>query len=552
MRKNSSEFITAFTSEAGTFQTNRDFFAYVELDDIACYVVADGIDSDEEITSAELAANCIFEHVMKNPSMSRRKLKKYIMNAHRLLNEKSTNVRLKASIAVVLTDYSNMIWAVAGNARVYQFRKGSLVFRSKDQSVAQMLLDSKKITEDEINRHEERNNLLNYLGQPRGFKPLVSKKIKLLDEDALVMCTSGFWEKISNIDLVDAFREEEDPFNIVDNLEEIFLSRQSRVINNYTLAVVLAKKVFKEEQKDIRKKQLVKRLAKVLVPVLIAGAIGIIYIQYNNAKARNQITEHFEEGQKYLEKGILVDAQKSFSEAEKLTRTVKDKKKQEILKGQIEIIEEILKGDELFKSGNYVEARKTFNNVKSALVYVNNFDKSIFEKLVNERIDEIVQFINIEDIVKQADELMKEAKENTGGDMNAAKMKYEEALEKYQEAKKLAEEVGDEKKTSELEGKAEEAKQGSKELGDQMAKKENEAKLIEMAEKAEKEGDKHLKKEEYEKAIDEYKASLQFYERIENQSVDIIEKIADIERKIRNAEREMEKKQTEEERKQDE
>ena len=59
MRKNSSEFITAFTSEAGTFHTNRDFYAFVELDDIACYVVADGIDSDEEINSAELAANCI-------------------------------------------------------------------------------------------------------------------------------------------------------------------------------------------------------------------------------------------------------------------------------------------------------------------------------------------------------------------------------------------------------------------------------------------------------------------------------------------------------------
>ena len=243
MRKNSSEFITAFTSEAGTFHTNRDFYAFVELDDIACYVVADGIDSDEEINSAELAANCIFEQVMEKPSMSKSKLKKYIINAHKLLNEKSVNVRLKSSIAVVLTDYTNMIWAVVGNARVYHFRKGSLIFRSKDQSVAQMMLDSKKITEDEINQHDERNNLINYLGQPRGFKPFVSKKIKLNDDDALIMCTSGFWEKINNIDLVDAFREEEEPSSIIDNLEEIFLSRQSRVINNYTLAMVLAKSI---------------------------------------------------------------------------------------------------------------------------------------------------------------------------------------------------------------------------------------------------------------------------------------------------------------------
>ena len=51
--------------------------------------------------------------------------------------------------------------------------------------------------------------------------------------------------------------------------------------------------------------------------------------------------------------------------------------------------------------------QETYNNTKSTLIYINNFDKSIFEKLVNERIDEIVQFINIQDIIKYADELMK-------------------------------------------------------------------------------------------------------------------------------------------------
>jgi|BioPla2DNA2_1021312.scaffolds.fasta_scaffold02513_15 serine/threonine protein phosphatase PrpC len=552
MRKNSSEFITAFTSEAGTFHTNRDFYAFVELDDIACYVVADGIDSDEEINSAELAANCIFEQVMEKPSMSKSKLKKYIINAHKLLNEKSVNVRLKSSIAVVLTDYTNMIWAVVGNARVYHFRKGSLIFRSKDQSVAQMMLDSKKITEDEINQHDERNNLINYLGQPRGFKPFVSKKIKLNDDDALIMCTSGFWEKINNIDLVDAFREEEEPSSIIDNLEEIFLSRQSRVINNYTLAMVLAKKVFKEEQKHIRKNRFFKKLIKILIPVLIAGTIGLIYIQYNKGKARNQIVEYVEEGHKYLEKGILVDAQNSFIEAEKLTRTVKDKEKQEILNEQIEVLKEILKGDEFFKSGNYVDARETYNNTKSTLIYINNFDKSIFEKLVNERIDEIVQFINIQDIIKYADELMKNAKESKSGDIHDAQTKYDEALEKYQEAKKLAEEIGDEKMISEIENKSEEAEQGSKEIKEHMEKKENEGKLIEMAEKAEKQGDKYFQKKQYEEGIDEYKASVQFYEKIETQNVEIIEKIAAIERKIRNAEREIEKIKAEEEQKKDE
>ena len=114
MRKNSSEFVTSFTSEAGTFRINKDFFAYAEMDDLACYIVADGIDSDEDINSAELVSNYIFEKVMKKLVMSRRRLKKYIIEAHKMLNECNKNVRLKASLTVLLTDYSKMIWAGAG------------------------------------------------------------------------------------------------------------------------------------------------------------------------------------------------------------------------------------------------------------------------------------------------------------------------------------------------------------------------------------------------------------------------------------------------------
>ena len=36
MRKNSSEFVTSFTSEAGTFRINKDFYAY-EMDDLLLY-----------------------------------------------------------------------------------------------------------------------------------------------------------------------------------------------------------------------------------------------------------------------------------------------------------------------------------------------------------------------------------------------------------------------------------------------------------------------------------------------------------------------------------
>ena len=48
MRKENAKFDTKFISEAGSYLVNSDYFAFVELKDYACYVVADGIDSDEK------------------------------------------------------------------------------------------------------------------------------------------------------------------------------------------------------------------------------------------------------------------------------------------------------------------------------------------------------------------------------------------------------------------------------------------------------------------------------------------------------------------------
>ena len=81
MRKNSSEFKTNFVSEPGTFRTNKDYFAFMELDDLACYAVADGIDSDEEKESAEIAVHALFADFMET---LRRKIRQYAKNAHNL------------------------------------------------------------------------------------------------------------------------------------------------------------------------------------------------------------------------------------------------------------------------------------------------------------------------------------------------------------------------------------------------------------------------------------------------------------------------------------
>lgn len=62
MRKINSTFKTAFISEAGAALKNNDYFAYVELDDYACYVIANSITDRIESESAKVAVENAIRH----------------------------------------------------------------------------------------------------------------------------------------------------------------------------------------------------------------------------------------------------------------------------------------------------------------------------------------------------------------------------------------------------------------------------------------------------------------------------------------------------------
>ena len=55
MRRLNSQFTTKYISEAGTKAENKDYFGFVEMDNMACWVIAEGYDKDTTISSAKLA-----------------------------------------------------------------------------------------------------------------------------------------------------------------------------------------------------------------------------------------------------------------------------------------------------------------------------------------------------------------------------------------------------------------------------------------------------------------------------------------------------------------
>ncbi|WP_342544359.1 serine/threonine protein phosphatase [Lysinibacillus sp. FSL K6-4013] len=504
MRKENSDFKTSFLSEAGSFLQNKDYFAYTELDDVACWVAVKGLDSDQEISSAELAVKAILEKFMEKPSMSRRNIKKYLKNAQAILQAQSLRVRLKASIVIVISDYSKMIVAVAGNSRLYHFRNGTLSYKTTDQSLAQEIVNSINRSLD-ISQHEERSNLLNYLGKPEDFKPFVSKKMKLLDGDVLVLCTAGFWEDVNEIEMADALEDTKDPEQYTDLLEEVLLSRQRKVVNNYTIATIFANKVYQETNK--KKMKYIKMIAAALIVALVVGGSTIFY-QAKQAKKMAELTvemkDHEKSGNLYFQDGNYEKALLEYSEGRNAAKKLKDPIHRNLLAKKLRITDLILNGDKSAEAGKFTDALEQYEKAKKEGKLIKNFGKEATEQRIA-NMDTIVQ---IAEAVKD-------------GDFRFEAEDYNGALETYEKARKKALTIsytGEPQiktKIEETEAKIAELKKAQKEL---------------KAEGLEKSGDQSYARQEYGKAIEYYTLAQEIY-----QETELLSKVLGLERKVMNA-----------------
>lgn len=506
MRKENSDFKTAFVSEAGSHFDNRDFFAFVELEDMACYVVADGLDQDKEVRSAEMVVKAILESFMEKPSMSRRVLRHRLEEAHEWLKFESRRVRLKASVLVIVTDYTRMIWATCGNARLYHFRGGRVNLRSKDQSLTQWMMDQGRLSESLEHGHEERGNLLSYMGRPDYFEPYISDKLPVSDGDVLLLATRGLWEQIELPEMLDALSEASDPTALTDTLEEILLSKQQKSVSNYTAAAVYINKTFTEKPKNYKKWIL--RGAMLLLTLAIAGG-GIWYVKAKQAEtlARTvvQMADLEQEADRYASAGDYAKALKSYSEAKNAASKLKDKLHFQLLRGKQQVAQFVADGDGYVQDGSYDMAVASYGD---ALQEADKY-KPFKPEDIKSRIKRAERIAEVSEVIREGDKLFQE-------------QDYNGAIKVYAKAKKTALEAEYEAGQKQAEEKMEQA-QGKI---DSLYK---ETRTLQ-ADNLEKKGDRSLAATDYAAAIQSYKLAQEIY-----QEIDKLERVLAMERKISQA-----------------
>lgn len=117
---------------------------------------------------------------------------------HEAINARSETAR--STVVTVWLDRSQAHWLNIGDSRLYHFRHGQRLMRTRDHSAVQLLMDLGEIDESDMASHPAQNRLYRCLGGAETPKP-DSGQLAVQDGDLLALCSDGVWEYVTEPEL---------------------------------------------------------------------------------------------------------------------------------------------------------------------------------------------------------------------------------------------------------------------------------------------------------------------------------------------------------------
>ena len=427
MRRENSTFKSAFVSHEGSKLFNNDYYGSAELDRFACYVAADGLDpGDLESDSARIAVQAAIAAFHERPSMRKSALKSYVQAAHQALQQNSGHLSMRASIMVVVTDYQKVRYAWAGNTRFYIYRSGRLLHESLDHSLSQQMARRGELPLDKIARHEERDNLARYAGQPGALTPQVAKKIKLQDSDVISLITRGIWESCDSGDIHSAISSaENDPQLALEGLERLLLDPRPPETDNYTAAVIFVDKVYIDPNRSKKIRRIV--IISILILVILVALSVILIIMHNRTEIKRQdMQSAYLSAVEYVGDENYLRAIEEIKTSATLAKELKDQDFQAKTDAYQKLVEAVLNAVDLTAAGDYEGAQAAYLLALDRSRYTDNAGKPYIER----RLVTLGQYLSIRDLIALGDTL-------------SALGNYPEAEQKYLDARRLASGISD-------------------------------------------------------------------------------------------------------------
>lgn len=196
-------------TSAGDRETNQDAMGHLINEDYGLFIVADGLGGYQ---SGEKAAQFFCQAMMQLAERYTDTIRSFPLDVlsawiedavdemKRLFGNDPTADEAHTTCAILFVNDLFVLTAHCGDSRVYRMSPRKVIWRTRDHSVLQKLLDQGEITEEEMGLHPEQNQLTRSINIAKSHPVEVNLYPPMEPGETFVLCTDGFWEHVKPLE----------------------------------------------------------------------------------------------------------------------------------------------------------------------------------------------------------------------------------------------------------------------------------------------------------------------------------------------------------------
>jgi len=197
----------ALMSDRGGRKYNEDACGHWHSQQHLCCVLADGAGGHGggDIAS-RLAVQELIGRFSERPASRATELDDLLRTTNEVLIGQrvpgTAKQDMHSTVVCLVLDFvgHRALWGHAGDSRMYWFRRGKLLQRTRDHSLVQSLIDTGLVTAEQLRVHPKRSELRSALGIAPDVLEVTTGEgaDAVAPGDVFLLCTDGLWEYLED------------------------------------------------------------------------------------------------------------------------------------------------------------------------------------------------------------------------------------------------------------------------------------------------------------------------------------------------------------------
>lgn len=236
----------AMICERGGRAVNEDAGGYWNADGVCCAILADGAGGHG---GGDVASKLVVESVLREfsvaPSVDISTIERLVQSADRFLLEQQASAldlaQMRTTVAVLVVSLSEerAVFGHLGDTRLYHFRAGALLSRTKDHSAVERMVEAGYLDERQARSHPNRNVLHASLGEQLAEPTALSTNAASVTAgDVFLLCSDGLWELVEDEEIGCLLRLSSTPQEWLEALKSQVIRCAQSGFDNYSAIVV--------------------------------------------------------------------------------------------------------------------------------------------------------------------------------------------------------------------------------------------------------------------------------------------------------------------------